>query len=384
MLSKKILKAFALTLMLSLLAGLAYIKLQHGGGQAYPNLSTDPIYKETAVQKIVSLDFPPGNVAVSAQGRIFFNYHPFAKAERFVPATLFELVEGKPQPFPSAEFQSKLQGTFGMTVDRQNRLWLIEPRGLDHDRTRLMAIDISSRQVVFEHWLDKAQAQFAQDLRVSPDGNTVYLADTGLFRFTAASLLVLDVKSKSSRVVLDQTSSTQPQNWVTRTAHGPHKLGYGLVSFIVGLDGIELSADGAWLYFATMSHEGAYRIPTAILRNPAASTAEQQSAIEFLGKKPLSDGITLDAQGRLILTDIENGGLARLTPATTNQAAKLETLTKSAGITWADGVALEPQGSLLFTDSAIPKYIDQLARPPASEVLKAGAPYHIYRVKTAP
>jgi hypothetical protein len=35
----------------------------------------------------------------------------------------------------------------------------------------------------------------------------------------------------------------------------------------------------------------------------------------------------------------------------------------------------------LFTDSGIPAYIDQLARPPAREKLKAAAPYKIYRFK---
>jgi hypothetical protein len=36
--------------------------------------------------------------------------------------------------------------------------------------------------------------------------------------------------------------------------------------------------------------------------------------------------------------------------------------------------------AIVFTDSAIPAYIDQLARPPAEERLVAGRPYHIYRV----
>jgi len=33
---------------------------------------------------------------------------------------------------------------------------------------------------------------------------------------------------------------------------------------------------------------------------------------------------------------------------------------------------------VLFTDSSIPSYIDQLLRPPALEKLRAGRPYRIY------
>jgi hypothetical protein len=48
-------------------------------------------------------------------------------------------------------------------------------------------------------------------------------------------------------------------------------------------------------------------------------------------------------------------------------------------VVWADGTVMTPDGKVLFTDSAIPAYIDQLARPPSCEKLSAAAPYKIYR-----
>jgi sugar lactone lactonase YvrE len=350
------------------------VRCRYGGGDPYPDLRTPPLVPATALTTVVALDYPPGNVAIAADGRMFFNYHPFAKAERFGGSTVFELVDGIPRPFPDASFQARYQGVFGMTVDRQQRLWFIEPAGLDHKATRVLAFDLRTNALVFEYWFPADMAQFAQDLRVSADGGTVYLADTGLFEFTRASLIVLDVSTKTPRPVLAGHPSTQPQSWVIQTKLGAHKLAYGLVTFVVGVDGIELSPDGAWLYYGAMSHEHMYKIPTSALRDSAVTPDQLGSQIVEVGRKPLSDGIAIDRDGNLLITDVEHGGIARL-----DARGALTTLVSSPDVIWADGVVLAPDGDVVFTDSAIPAYIDQLARPPSQETLTAARPYRIYR-----
>jgi hypothetical protein len=355
----------------------AVIRMRYGGGARYADTSTTPVLPETALESLVTLDYPPGNVAVSADGRIFFSYHPFAKAQRFGSPTVFELVAGAPTPFPDAAFQARFQGAFGMTVDRQQRLWIVEPAALDHERTRVLAFDLRSRALVLEHWFAPGEARFAQDLRVSPDGETVYLADTGLLAFTPASLFVLDLASRTHRQLLATHASTQPQDWIIETPLGPHKLAYGLVSFAVGLDGIELSPDGAWLYYAAMSHDQLYKIPTAALRDPAIAPDALARRVVAVSRKPLSDGITLDRDGSVLITDVEHGAVARVGPD-----GQLMTLVRSTRILWADGIVVAPDGTAILTDSAIPAYIDQLARPPTRQRLATGGPYHIYRFRT--
>jgi sugar lactone lactonase YvrE len=158
------------------------------------------------------------------------------------------------------------------------------------------------------------------------------------------------------------------------------KLGWGLVSFVVGVDGIELSADGQWLYYAAMTHDRIYRLPMAALLDAKLDAAALAARIEEVAAKPMSDGITLDAQGRLLITDIENGGIARI-DVQAGAPAKLQTLVKSPQVIWADGVVAVPDGQVVFTDSAIPAYIHQLAAPPSLERLSAARPYHLWRFK---
>lgn len=356
-----------------LAGGLLFVKLRYGGGVPYPDVSTAPLIAADKVRTVVELEYPPGNVTGSRDGRIFFNTHPFTGSQRFTGAFLFELVGGTPRPYPDAASQHDVQFAFGMTVDAQNRLWLTAPATLDRARTRLLAYDLASNQKVIDHELPRGVARFGQDLRVTPDGQTVFLADAGASGFTQASLVVVDTRQWSVRTVLAGDPSTQPQGWVMRTRQGPYRIGFGLVTMAVGVDGIALSADGAWLYFATMSHDTLYRVRTADLLNPALSESELAQRLEKVGKKPLSDGIAVMPDGTVLITDVENGAIARL-----DASGKLETLVRLPGVVWSDGVHVAANGEVLFTDSSIPSYIDQLLRPPALEKLRAGRPYRIY------
>ena len=355
---------------------LVIVRLIYGGGEPYPDVSTSPRVPASDVEVLVELDFPPGNVTSSADGRIFFNTHPFVQSHRFADAFLFELVDGKPTPYPTAALQSDVQFVFGMTVDRHNRLWVISPATLDRAQTRLQAFDLATNKRVFDHSFDKGVARFSQDLRMMPDGRTLILADTGAFRFTAASLLIVDVETKAVRRVLDDHPSTQPQDWFIRTAHGPHVVGWGLVTFSVGVDGIALTRDGQYLYYATMSHDTLYRIATKHLLDASLSPSQLASHIETIGKKPLSDGIELTADGTVLITDVENGGVAAMATE-----RKLSTLVKIDKIVWADGINVTADGAVLFTDSAIPSYLDPLLLPPEREGLERDKPYQLYRFR---
>lgn len=364
-------------LVIAIMLLLAFIKFEYGRGTPYPDTGADSQQAAKQPEPFLRLDYPPGNLAVAPNGHVYFNYHPFARADRFAEATVFEWADGQISPFPSLEAQKAFRGTFGMTIDQQNRIWFVEPANLDFDHTRLWAFDLQTRrQMMFFEFPGKA-AQFAQDLRVTADGKYILLADTGLFRFTAPKLYVFSVVDQTFRVALDGAPCLRPEDWVMQTPYGPYRLGWGLLNFAVGLDGIEISPEQKWLYLAAMTSSRLCRVPLAAVLDPSGQPAALAQQVEALGQKPLSDGITLDQTGKVILTDVEHGGLT----AFDLTSKKTTTLTRSKGIIWADGVVTGPDGALYFTDSAIPAYIGPLGGPPDRSTLQAHQPYYIYRLR---
>lgn len=374
---RRIALRIGLILTVAIVGVLAFVKFEYGRGTLYPDIGADNPEGLGKLEKLIRLDYPPGNVAVAPNGHVYFNYHPIARAGRFSAATMFEWVDGKITPFPSMEAQKDFQGTFGMTIDNQNRIWLTEPASFDFQHTRLWAFDLNTRQRVEYFEFPGKEAQFAQDLRVTADGKYVLLADTGIMRFTAPKLIVYSVQDHSFRTALAGHPCTSPEDWLMRTPFGVHRMGAGLVNVAVGLDGIEISPDQKWVYLAAMTNSHLCRVPLPAVLDANIAPSDVANKVEVLGPKPMSDGITVDKAGRVILTDVEHGGLMAFDPETKG----VKTLVRSHDVIWADGVANGPDGSLYFTDSALSAYIGQLAGPPDKARLLAHQPFFIYRLR---
>ena len=114
-----------LTFLSLLIVFVGIVKFKYGTGKEYPDLGAALPTEAFALEKLIQLDYPPGNLAVADNGDVYFNYHPLANAERFSPATVFRWSNGKTEPFPSLEAQKDFQETFGMTIDKQDRIWFI-------------------------------------------------------------------------------------------------------------------------------------------------------------------------------------------------------------------------------------------------------------------
>jgi len=356
---------------------LLYIKLAYGMGTPYPDIGSDNTAATQQLEQLIRLDYPPGNVAVAPNGHVYFNYHPLARPSRFSQATVFEWADGQINPFPSMEMQKEFQGTFGMTIDKQNRIWFFEPASFDFEHTRLWAFDLQTRRKAMFFEFPGKEAQFAQDLRVTADGKHVLLANPGIFRFTASKLYVFSVEDQTFRVALDGSPCIRPEDWLMRTPYGPYRQVWGLINFAVGLDGIEISEDQNWVYLAAMTSSRLCRVPLSSVLDPNLKPADLDQKVEYLGQKPMSDGITTDKAGNVILTDVEHGGLMAFDLA----SGKASTLVRSQDVLWADGVVTGPEGSLYFTDSAIPAYVGQFAGSPEKSLLEDHRPYYIYRLK---
>jgi sugar lactone lactonase YvrE len=367
-------KLFLLRLLLGLavvMATLAIVlHLRYGGGEPYPDLSGTPRFDESALEVVVTSAEPIGNLAVSADGRVFYTIHP---ESRPIGAKLLEWVDGAPKPFPSEEAQALFETPLGIAIDRQNRLWTIDHGNHGTGEPRLLAFDLGTGGLVHEHVFDSSVAQlgsFLQDLQVDSTGKHVFIADVSFWRKNPG-LVVYDIELGKARRVLESDPSVSAQDWLIRNPSKDMRFFGGLVVLKPGVDGIAISRDDEWVYYGAMAHDTMYRIKVADLLDDALSNGALAARVQALGAKPLNDGLSTDREGNLLITDIEHGAVIRMTPA-----GELTTLIRNEKIRWADALSYGPGGWLYVADSAIP---DQMLR--SKTHIQANAPYFIFRFK---
>ncbi|TAL57954.1 MAG: hypothetical protein EPN84_13395, partial [Legionella sp.] len=308
-----------------------------------------------------------GDIAVSADGRVFVTLHPEATPS----LSLVELIDGRMQPWPSVEAQAQFVDVLGIRIDAQNRLWALDNGHHGMQPVRLVGFDIASgkplREIVFDRAISGLGSHY-NDLQVSADGSTIYIADASFFGHKPA-LVVVDVATGTARRLLEQHVSVTPDDYIA-VVQGRAMEAFGLVAIRPGVDSIALSRDDQWLYYAPITSERLYRIRTRDLRDLALSSAQLAEKVETLALKTMSDGITTDDEGRVYLTDLEHSAIVRYAPET----GAMQTLIKTERLRWPDGLSFGPDGWLYVTGSALHQVI---GLPPSS--VAAHAPYPVFR-----
>ena len=364
-------KNFLIFLFVIALIVSAVLRLRYGGGQPYDDLSTTPLLVEQALEVVLDYPEPIGNVAVAPDGRLFFSVHPESRP----PGNrVLEWVNDAAVPYPSGTVQLHLFDTvLGIVVDRQNRLWTIDNGNHGFGVARLLAFDLASGDIVHNHEFHPDIApggSFLQDLQVSADGLTVFVADASIWRKSPA-IIVYDVQTRTARRVLESHLSVSAQDFVIRTPTKEMKFLGGLLSLKAGVDGIALDTDSEWLYIAAMNNSDLYRIRVDDLLDPTLPARQLENEVEYVSNKPLSDGLSADLAGNIYITDVEHGSVMRVTPD-----RALETVIRSPRIRWADALSFGPDGWLYLADSAIPEQVLQSR----DHILSQG-PYYIYRFR---
>ena len=350
------------------------IRARFGGGKRLEDRTSAPRLQPAQLEPIANLDHPPGNIAVSADGRVFFTFHPDGDP----PVKLAELVNGRPVPYPNEEYQKPVEGKphfqtpLAIRIDAKNRLWVLDYAGYAMGQPRLVAFDLATGQPDHLHEFPSDVTPFLSmlnDFQVSPDGKKVYIAEASPIRQRPA-LIVYDVEKRKSRRVLDGHPSVQAQDYLLQ-APGRDMVAYGLYALKIGVDSIGLDAQGEWLYFAPLSGDRMYRIRTADLDDETITPQDLAARVEDYGPKTISDGITTDVAGNVYLSDPEHSAVVRLTPE-----RKLETLVKDGRLRWPDGFSFGPDGWLYVTASDLQDVLFV-----SRSHMRASAPFQIFRFK---
>ncbi|MBE9054222.1 hypothetical protein IQ243_28285 [Nostocales cyanobacterium LEGE 11386] len=335
------------------------------------------------LELIADLNITPGNITVSRTGRIFASVHGMRRGN----AQLIEVMPGTNQwkPFPNAEWNAKpgtgknvLNTAHGVVIDNQDRLWVIDhgnwmPNNQPTAQPKLLAFDINTGEVAFRMDFDKAAApdnQILQDLAVDGDRGFVYVADSG----NRPGILVVDTKNRRTWR-WEGHASLQAEN-VDMVVEG-NKLSFrrpdgSINPARIAVNPITLSADGETVFYGAMSGTKWYSVPAKLLRENASGQQLAQ-AVKVVGSKPVSDGVSTDAEGNHFITNLGDDAIDKL-----SKDGKLTRLVQDKRFLWADNVRFGADSWLYIN-------INQLHRASifTGKPEDAGAPpYQIFRVWT--
>ena len=108
---------------------------------------------------------------------------------------------------------------------------------------------------------------------------------------------------------------------------------------------------------------------TRDLNDESLSPDELGARVETFAAKTLSDGLTMDVDDNVYLSDMEHSAIVRL-----GQDRRLTTLVKDARLRWPDGFSFGPDGWLYVTCSSLQNVLFV-----GSGEVRAHAPYQIFR-----
>lgn len=346
--------------------------------QALPT-SADEQLLPGALEEVAALPINPGNLAVTAGGRVFATVHQFRRAE----AQLIEMTGPETyRPWPEGTWNGPfgsgpevLNSPLGVAIDRKGRLWVIDNGLGDPPQTpKLLAFELADGRLAFRHDFPPETAplgSFLNDLAVDDERGFVYLADIGGAQGPA--LVTVDLNRQVSRR-FGASPALQAEDVdlvVEGRVIGTRDQGEGFRAARVAVNPITLSADGETLYFGAMTGRTWYRLPTHLLREGAEESAIA-AAIEAAGPKPVSDGASTDVEGNHYFTDLGENAITVLRPN-----GRLETLVQDDRLLWPDALSFGEPGWLYVA-------VNQLHRAPALNdgVEAAELPFRILRVYT--
>jgi sugar lactone lactonase YvrE len=299
-------------------------------------------------------------VAVSDDGRIFVNLPRWTVD---VPISVGVVKDGAIAPYPDASWNAWRNAAHlrpadhficvqSVVADGLGSLWVLDPAspamsGPVKGGPKLVRIDLKTNKVVKVIHFDGSLApagSYLNDVRFSPDGKIGYISDSGV----QGAILVVDLTTGAARRVLAGDTSTQADPSVNVTAGGHALQRPDRRPLQIGVDGIALSGDGAYFYYQALVGKTLYRVPTAALLDAHLTPAQLSAKVERVRTTHPADGLWIDSQNRLYVTNPETDSIESAMPGT-----PLTVLAHDKRLRWPDSFAQGPGGTLYISASHI-------------------------------
>jgi len=350
------------------------VRWRHGGGAPFPDRAGEPILPASALLKVADLPAPPGNVAAARDGRIFLTFHPEGHPEIKVA----EWKDGRAVPFPDAAFQQPrdpgawFDTPLSLRIDAKDRLWVLDHGSHGFTVPRLLAFDLRIDHLEHEYWFPReiaGRGSMLNDFAISPDGRRIYVADSSIFANSGA-IIVYDVETRTARRLLDGDRSVQAMPYLPRV-RGRDMQFFGAFAIRPNVDSIALDRHGLWLYYGAVTSDVLWRIRTQDLDDPALSPEQLSARVETFARKTMSDGITVDWEDEVYLTDPEHDAIHRI-----DRHGEQVTLLRDERLRWPDGIGFGPDGWVYVTCSALHEILLG-----GEAAVRRGAPYQLWRFR---
>lgn len=303
----------------------------------------------------------PTGVAVSLDRRVFVCFPRWGDNVQF---TVGELRGGRLVPYPNqaanqldaTQVQQRFVSVQSVIVDGANRLWALDTGSINFGpvipgAAKLVAFDLRTNHPVKLITFPPdvvLPTTYLNDVRIDLSRGTegmAYITDSS--SQGPNGLIVVDLATGKSWRKLNNHPSVRPdEGFVPQIEGQPLVLRQNgeQQPFLVGVDGLALSADGSMLFYTALTSRQLYMIETDLLDDPDRSTEDVADGVVHLGDKGFaSDGLAADAQHRVYLTDIENNAIRRLNPD-----GNYEVVVQDERMLWPDSMWLATDGHLYF------------------------------------
>ena len=324
-------------------------------------------------------DFQMTGITISKTNRLFINFPRWS--DHYENAVVEILPNGSTRPYPD-ETWNRWDGkpaTAGkafvcvqsVVVDDNDSLWILDPAGpmtgpVVAGGPKLVQVNLQTNQVtrVIPFGSDIAPVDsYLNDIRFDNQRNVAYITDSG-----HPGLVIVDIASGKAHRALDGHPSVMAQPSVDIAINGKPVRDQNGKQPMFNADSIALSPDKAYLYYQPLTAATLYRIKTSVLRDSAASAA---SAVETVAQTFPTDGMWMDKQGNLYLSNITKNTITRRTPD-----GKMENVATDNRLQWPDTFTQGQDGTLYVTASHIhetPKY--------NHGKLALSSPFSVYKLK---
>jgi sugar lactone lactonase YvrE len=322
----------------------------------------------TTIELVARFEHQVTGVTVSEDNRIFVN---FPRWTEDAPVSVAELLPGgEVKPYPDQEWNSWRNAkkdeltphdhwvcVQSVVADGRGSLWVLDPAAPAQSHVvdggpKLVQVDLATNKVARSIALGEdtaPQGSYLNDVRFSPDGAFAYIADSGV----KGAIVVVDLASSRAVRVLDGDPSTQMKKGLDVKADGEvlrRPDGRG-VEF--SADGIELSGDGAWLYWQAIKGDTLYRISTKVLVDAGMRGEDVSSSVEEFGLNGVNDGLLfLRGTNRMLLTAVQDNAI-KMRDLDQGKKAPLQTLVEDERLRWPDTFSQAPDGTVYVTTSHI-------------------------------